>query len=149
MSEAEILAAERAWNDQVIEEFRAGKELIVGTFPRPFLLLLHSTGARTGQPRTSPLAYVRDGDRYVVTASAAGRGRHPAWYFNLLASSRVTVELWSDDVIEEFEVVATPAEGAERDALWETFTSWQSAYADYQNQTSRRIPVVTLSRTTS
>jgi deazaflavin-dependent oxidoreductase (nitroreductase family) len=149
MSEADSLSAERAWNDRVIEEFRAGKELVADTFPRPVLLLLHTTGARTGRPRVSPLAYSRDGDRYVIIASAAGRDQHPAWYLNLLAQPRLTVELWSDEAIEEFEVAATPAEGAERDALWEMITSWQPRYAEYQNLTSRRIPVVTLTRTTS
>jgi deazaflavin-dependent oxidoreductase (nitroreductase family) len=113
MSEADALGAVRALNDKVTEEFRAGKELIAGMFPRPMLLLLHSTGARTGRPRISPLAYLRDGDRYLLTASAGGRDQHPGWYFNVLAHPLVTVELWSDDAIEEFEAVATLAEGAE------------------------------------
>jgi deazaflavin-dependent oxidoreductase (nitroreductase family) len=147
MSEADILSAERAWNDRVIAGFRDGQELIADTFPRPVLLLLHTTGARTGQPRVSPVAYLRDKDRYLVTASAGGRGQHPGWYHNLLAQPRVTVELWSDDAIEKFEAVATPAEGTERDTLWEMITSWQPGYADYQTQTTRQIPVVTLART--
>jgi deazaflavin-dependent oxidoreductase (nitroreductase family) len=144
----EATATFRSWNDQVIEQFRAGKERIADMFDRSALLLLHTTGARTGQPRTSPVAYFRDGDRYLVVASAAGRDQHPSWYLNLVANPQVTAEVWADDAIDEFEATAVPVEGAERDALWADLTAKAPGFAEYQRKTSRIIPVVALQRET-
>lgn len=133
-----------SWNDKVIEQFRAGEQRIVGTFNRSSLLLLHTKGAKTGQPRTSPLAYLTIDDQIVIIASAAGRDAHPAWYFNLLANPEVTIERWRDDAIESIDAKAVPAEGAERDRLWEEVTSVATGFADYQTKTTRVIPVVVL-----
>jgi deazaflavin-dependent oxidoreductase (nitroreductase family) len=149
MSQSDDAAATyRNWNDQVIEEFRAGKERIADMFDRSALLLLHTVGARTAQPRTSPVAYFRDGDRYLVVASAAGRDQHPSWYFNLVATPQVTAEVWTDDGIDEFEATAVTLEGDERDALWAELTAKAPGFADYQTRTSRVLPVVALQRET-
>jgi len=135
-----------SWNEQVIDEFRAGKERIANMFDRSALLLLHTVGARSGEPRTSPVAYFRDGERYLVVASAAGRDQHPAWYFNLLAHPEVTAEVWADDAIDAFPATAAPLEGEERDALWAQITAQAPGFADYQTKTTRVIPVVELRR---
>jgi deazaflavin-dependent oxidoreductase (nitroreductase family) len=82
----------------------------------------------------------------LVVASAAGRPQHPAWYHNLVAHPTVGVERWSDGVLESFEAVATPAEGAERDTLWAEVTARAPGFADYQSKTDRVIPVVVLHR---
>src|SRR3954454_19350365 len=93
-----------SWNDRVIEQFRAGEQRIADMFDRSSLVLLYTTGARTGQPRTSPLAYLTVDEQIVIVASAAGRDTHPAWYHNLLAHPEVTIERWQDDALETIEV---------------------------------------------
>src|SRR4051795_10717033 len=108
MSESTSAAS---WNDGVIAGFRAGEERIAGMFDRSALVLLHTKGAKSGQPRTSPLAYFTFDDQIVITASAAGSDQHPAWYFNLLANPEATIERWQDDAIESIDVKAVPAEG--------------------------------------
>jgi deazaflavin-dependent oxidoreductase (nitroreductase family) len=135
-----------SFNDLAIEQFRAGEQRIAGLFDRASLLLLHTRGARTGQPRVHPVAYFSDGDRYLVAASAAGHPQHPAWYHNLLADPLVTAEVWTDGVLETFEAIAEPAEGADRDALWAQITSHAPGLTGYQRETERVIPVVTLRR---
>jgi deazaflavin-dependent oxidoreductase (nitroreductase family) len=140
------VAAVNEWNDKVIEEFLAGNERIADMFDRSALLLLGTTGARSGEPRTAPLGYIRDGDRLVVIASAAGRDTDPAWFRNLVANPRVTVQRWDGDRLESFDAIATPAAGEERDRLWDKVVHVAPGYADYQSKTSRVIPVVTLRR---
>ena len=135
-----------SWNDNVIAEFRAGKQRVGGMFDRSALLLLHTTGARSGQRRTSPVAYFAFDGQFVIVASAAGRDANPAWYFNLLANPEVTIERWHDDAIESVTAIAVPAEGAERDRHWAKITSLAPGFADYQTKTSRQIPVIVLKR---
>jgi deazaflavin-dependent oxidoreductase (nitroreductase family) len=107
------------------------------------LLLLTTTGARTGQRRAVPLTYVPDGDRYIVTAGNAGSDRHPAWYHNLLANpDDVTVEVGS----EAFDAAAVIADEAEREALYELFAAAYPVLDRYQAQTGRQIPIVLLTR---
>jgi deazaflavin-dependent oxidoreductase (nitroreductase family) len=106
------------------------------------LLLLTTTGARTGQRRAVPLTYVPDGDRYIVTAGNAGSDRHPAWYHNLRADPDVAVEVGGED----FSAVAVIADEAERGALYELFAAAYPQADRYQAQTIRRIPVVILTR---
>jgi deazaflavin-dependent oxidoreductase (nitroreductase family) len=144
MSESTSSAA--SWNDNVIAEFRAGNQRIGGMFNRSSLLLLHTTGAKSGQPRTSPLAYFTFDGQFVIVASAAGRDANPAWYFNLLTNPEVTIERWHDDAVESVTAKAVPAEGAERDRLWAKITSLAPGFADYQTKTSRQIPVIVLER---
>jgi deazaflavin-dependent oxidoreductase (nitroreductase family) len=105
-------------------------------------LLLTTTGRRTGQARRTPLIYGRDGDRYLVVASAGGNPQPPAWYRNLVADRRVTVQVLDD----EFEAVARTASAEEKPALWRVMTAIWPAYDEYQTKTDREIPVVVLER---
>jgi len=133
-----------SWNDRVTTQFKAGDLRIADRFDRSQLLLLHTKGARSGQPRTSPLAYLTIDGQMLVIASAAGRDTNPAWFFNIVANPRVTIERWVDDAIETFEATATPAESDVRNRLWPKITSIAPGFADYQTKTSRVIPVVIL-----
>jgi deazaflavin-dependent oxidoreductase (nitroreductase family) len=143
---SETTAGKPSWNDIVIEQFRAGGQRIADRFDRSSLLLLHTTGARSGQARTSPLAYFDFDGEIVITASAAGRDHNPAWYFNLLAHPDVSYERWHDDAIESVQATAVSTDSAERERLWSRITALAPGFADYQKQTSRVIPVVTLRR---
>ncbi|GAA3837050.1 nitroreductase/quinone reductase family protein [Sphaerisporangium flaviroseum] len=131
-----------SFNQPIIEEFRTNGGKVGGPFEGGDLLLLTTTGAKSGQEHTVPLGYVRDGDLLLVVGSAAGAPRHPAWYHNLLAHPMVRVELGT----EVFEAIAVPAEGARRDRLFEHIVRAAPGYADYQAATSRILPVVVLER---
>ncbi|MFA1542140.1 nitroreductase/quinone reductase family protein [Actinomadura monticuli] len=128
-------------NRQVIEEFRANAGR-VGVFEGADLLLLTSTGRRTGAPHTTPLGRMADGDRLLVFASNAGLPHDPAWYRNIRADPRVTVETGA----ETFAGVAIPVEGEERDRLYARRAEQVPAYAEYQRRTTRVIPVVAVHR---
>ena len=127
------------WNRKIIEEFRANKGR-VATFTRQPLLLLTHTGAKTGKRRTNPLAYFRDGDRYVVVASKGGAPTNPDWYYNLLANPRATIEVGN----ERLEVTAEPAGSAERERLWAMVIERTPAFKEYEKKTRRTIPLVIL-----
>lgn len=131
-----------SFNQQIIEEFRANGGKAGGPFEGGDLLLLTTTGARSGTEHTVPLGYVRDGDLLLVVGSAGGAPRHPAWYHNLLAHPVVRVELGT----EVFEANAVPAEGARRAELFELVVRAAPGYAGYQARTGRALPVVTLER---
>jgi deazaflavin-dependent oxidoreductase (nitroreductase family) len=103
-------------------------------------LLLTTTGRRSGEERTTPLIYQRNGDRYVIVASQGGADEHPAWYLNLSADPNVEVQVKDD----RFEATASTAEGEERERLWELMTATWPAYDRYQTKTDRQIPVVVL-----
>ena len=134
------------FNRNLIEHFRANRGAIhEGPFKGGAILLLTTTGKRSGQPRVNPLAYTRDGDRYVVIASKGGAPTHPDWYRNLVANSEVTVEVGG----ERFTARATPAEGDERDRLFDAQAKRMPGFAQYQRNTTRRIPVVVLERLTA
>ncbi|TDE30251.1 nitroreductase family deazaflavin-dependent oxidoreductase [Nonomuraea mesophila] len=130
------------FNKQVIDEFRANEGRVGGMFEKAHLLLLTTTGARSGKPSTSPLMYLPDGDRQVVIASAGGGDRHPAWFHNLRAHPKVTVEVGS----ETFEAEAVAVEGEERDQLYARMVAQAPQFAEYEAKTTRRIPVVALVR---
>lgn len=127
---------------QIIEEFRANGGRVGGPFEGADLVLLTTTGARSGREHTVPLGYVRDGDRLLVVGSAGGAPRHPAWYHNVLAHPGVTVERGS----ELFAARAVPAAGRERDRLFDLVVAAAPGYADYQRATTRTLPVVVLER---
>ena len=133
----------RALNAAIADEFRAngGK---VSRFADREILLLTTTGAKSGQPRLSPLAYVTDGspDRLVLFASHLGSAHHPSWYHNLVVNPEVTVEVGT----ETFTARASTAAGAEHDRLYQLFTSQNSGSEDHQSYTSRVIPLVLLER---
>lgn len=129
-------------NRSIIEEFRANGGKVGGPFAGGDLLLLTTTGAKTGEEHTVPLGYIRDSELLLVVGSAAGAPRHPAWYHNLLTHPMVRVEIGT----EVFGAVAVPAEGARRDRLFEHVVQVAPGYADYQDRTARTLPVVALER---
>jgi deazaflavin-dependent oxidoreductase (nitroreductase family) len=128
------------WNSKIIAEFRANGGKVGGQFDGAPLLLLHTTGARTGAERVNPMMYLADGDRLAVFASKAGAPTNPDWYHNLLANPRVTVEVGS----QTRHVVARVADGEERHRLWEEQKRNYPGFADYESKTDRQIPVVIL-----
>jgi deazaflavin-dependent oxidoreductase (nitroreductase family) len=130
------------FNEQVIDEFRANGGKVGGAFEGSSLLLLQTTGAKTGRSRVKPLVYRRDGDRLVVFGTKGGSPTHPEWFYNVRANPRVTVEVGSD----RFEADATVALPDERDRLWRLQTQDVPVFADYQKKTDRTIPVVILER---
>lgn len=132
------------WNDAVIEQFVQGHERIADRFDRESLILLGTTGARTGQLRTAPVACFADGDRLLIVASKAGADTHPDWFHNLVAKPVVHVRRWEDGVLAEYEADATVLEGAEREQAWKQITSLAPGFAEYQTKTDRVIPVVAL-----
>ena len=130
------------WNTETINRFRAQGGKGVGHFGDK-LLLLTTRGAKSGQVRTTPLVYHRDGDRYVIAASKGGAPSHPAWYHNLLKHREAEVEVGT----EKFKVRATPIpKGPERDRLYEAHGANFGAFRDYPKKTTRTIPVVVLER---
>ncbi len=113
---------------------------IGGTLMNLPVLLLTTRGRRTGTPRTRALMYVPDGERFVVIASFLGEPRHPDWWLNLRANPRAEVEVGS----RRIPVIAREAESDERNRLWQAAVARQKDYAEYQQRTTRRIPVVVL-----
>jgi deazaflavin-dependent oxidoreductase (nitroreductase family) len=132
----------RDWNTGIINEFRANGGKVGGHFAGAPLLLLTTTGAKTGRQHTTPVMYLQDGERYLVFASKAGAPTNPAWYHNLLAHPTATVEVGT----ETFPVRATEVKGAERDRLYAEQARRYPGFADYQTKTTRVIPVVALER---
>ena len=128
------------WNVKVIEEFRANGGRVASFATQPLLLLTHR-GGKTGTRRTNPLAYFRDGDDYVIVASKGGAETNPDWYHNLLAEPSAIIEVGTDEI----EVIARPADEGERERLWAMITAANPAFADYEQKTTRTIPVVILS----
>src|SRR5438309_2987188 len=132
------MADQNDYNNRLIEEFRADRSKFGG---RP-LLLLTTTGARSGQRRTTPMMYVRDGDRLIVIASNVGAPTHPAWYHNLVAHPQVTVEVGN----ETYNATATVLTGEERDRLYARQAELYPQFGEYQSKTTRKIPVIALER---
>lgn len=128
------------FNAQIIEEFRANHGRVGGMFENMPLLLLHHVGARSGQERVNPVAYLRDGDRYVIFASKAGAPTNPDWYHNLKAHPEVSVEVGDESIA----VTASQAEGEERARLFSAQASRSPQFAEYQQNTDRIIPVIVL-----
>ena len=127
------------WNRKIIEEFRANKGRMAAFARQPLLLLTH-TGAKTGERRTNPLAYFRDGNHYIIVASKGGAPTNPDWYYNLLANPRATIEVGS----EQLEVTVEPAGPAERERLWAMVIERNPAFKEYEKKTRRTIPLVIL-----
>lgn len=129
------------YNDRVIAEFRANGGRVQGYGSH--LVLLHTTGAKSGEPRVAPAFSLEDGDGWLVVASAGGRPKHPAWYFNLLAKPDIALETPTGLV----DVHAAPLEGAEYDAAWARFVERAPTFAEYKERAGDRvIPVVRLTR---
>ena len=135
------------FNRPVIEEFRANNGAVDtamgGVFAGQPILILHTTGAKTGKPRLNPLVYATDGERLIVSASKGGAPSHPDWLFNVRANPDVRVEL-SD---ETFRARAAIIEnGPHRDELYARLAAIMEQFAHYETKTDRRIPVIVLER---
>lgn len=128
------------FNESVIEEFRANEGKVGGPFEGGNLLLLTTTGAKSGTARTTPLGYVRHGGSLLIVASNLGAPDHPDWYRNLLAHPVVDVEIGT----RAYQALAVPAEGARRDELFAHVVREAPGYGDYQAATDRTLPVVVL-----
>jgi deazaflavin-dependent oxidoreductase (nitroreductase family) len=129
------------WNSKIIAEFRANGGRVGGPFEGGTLLLLHTTGARTGQERVNPVMYRDLGDgSYAVFASKAGAPTHPDWYHNLVANPQVSAEIGSST--RRF--IARVAQGDERERIWNPHKEQNPGFADYERKTTRQIPVVVL-----
>ena len=131
------------FNARIIEEFHANEGVVGGMFEGVPLLLLHHTGAKSGQTRINPLAYQRDGERYVVFASKGGAPTNPDWYHNLRANPNVTIEVGTDTL----SAVAAEAEGDERVRLFRTQVENVPQFGEYEKQAGRAIPVIVLTPT--
>jgi deazaflavin-dependent oxidoreductase (nitroreductase family) len=128
------------FNASIIDEFRANEGKVGGPFEGTPMLLLHTTGRRSGKARVNPLVYWPEGDRLVIFASKGGAPTHPDWYRNLMAQPDTTVEVGTGTVA----VHARETEGDERQDLFDRITAVMPGFADYQARTSRRIPIIML-----
>lgn len=129
-----------AWNAKVIEDFRAHGGNVGGQFEGAPVLLLHTTGARSGTERVNPVMYLRDAGRLFVFASKAGADTDPDWYRNLVANPTVTIEIGAETVT----ATAAPLTGAERTRVYDVQAERYPGFREYQEKTSRVIPVVEL-----
>ena len=129
------------WNRRVVDEFRGNGGKVAQFEGRP-LLLLHHTGAKTGTERVNPLVYLPVGDDFAVFGSKAGADTNPAWYHNLRAHPDTTIEVGT----ETLPVHARVAESAERERIWEEQKRVNPNFAEYEQKTTRPIPVVVLER---
>jgi deazaflavin-dependent oxidoreductase (nitroreductase family) len=130
------------WNQAIIDEFRANSGQVGGPFAGKTLLLLHTTGAKSSQERINPVAYVTDGDQFVIIASKGGAPNNPDWYYNILSHPLVEVEVGT----EQFKARAAVAPEPERSRLYSKMVDMMPGFAEYQQKTTRVIPVITLTR---
>ncbi|HUQ16176.1 MAG TPA: nitroreductase family deazaflavin-dependent oxidoreductase [Candidatus Saccharimonadales bacterium] len=132
------------FNEDLVAQFRKNRGLITeGSFTGRDILVLTTTGAKTGLPRTKPLVYARDGERYLIIASKGGAPTHPAWYHNLRTHSEVTVEVGA----ETFQAKATAfSRGPERRRLYDIASEANPGFKDYERKTEREIPAILLER---
>jgi deazaflavin-dependent oxidoreductase (nitroreductase family) len=130
------------YNQSIVDEFRANKGVVGGPFEGATMLLLHHKGAKSGTVRVNPLVYMDDGERYLIFASKGGASTNPDWYHNLKANPRAAIEVGT----EKFDVEATELVGEERDRLYARNAALRPAFAQYQQNTTRIIPVIALTR---
>ncbi|MGI8492122.1 MAG: nitroreductase family deazaflavin-dependent oxidoreductase [Acidimicrobiales bacterium] len=130
------------WNQKIIEEFRGHGGKVGGDFEGAPLLLLHTKGAKTGQERVNPVMYQPYGEAMAVFASKAGAPTNPDWYHNLIANPEATVEVGPETV----KVRARVADGEEREKIWSRQKRDYPGFAEYEEKTTRQIPVVVLER---
>jgi deazaflavin-dependent oxidoreductase (nitroreductase family) len=128
------------WNASIIREFRANGGKVGGSFEGAPVLLLHTTGAKTGQERVNPMMYRRVGDNYAVFASKAGAPTNPDWYHNLVANPAVKAEIGT----QTLDLTARVTDSAEREPIWAAQKADYPGFAEYEQKTSRQIPVVIL-----
>ncbi|MFE7799680.1 nitroreductase family deazaflavin-dependent oxidoreductase [Nocardia sp. NPDC057440] len=133
------------FNAQIIEEFRANDGNVGGMFEGAHMVLITTTGAKSGRQILNPLVYLPDGERVVIIASNGGADKHPAWYHNLRANPELTVEIGTEKYPAKAEIVT----GAERDELYARMVEILPGFAEYQANTERVIPVVAVYRRTA
>jgi deazaflavin-dependent oxidoreductase (nitroreductase family) len=136
------MAGAQDWNRRTIDEFRANGGKVGGFWEGKPLLLLTTTGARSGRRHTNPMTYLLEGDRLFIFASKSGEPTHPAWYHNLLAHPEVIVEIGG----QTYSAIARPVTGAERDRI---YAGWEEVFPQatgYRQRTTRIIPVIELLR---
>ena len=133
------------WNPNIIEEFRANEGRVGGMFEGAPLLLLHSTGRRSGEERVNPLMYLADGDRWIVFGSKGGHTAHPHWIHNLEANPDATIEVGTETIPVKATVLR---EGPERDELFARQVAAYPQFGEYEKKTEghRTIPVIVLER---
>jgi deazaflavin-dependent oxidoreductase (nitroreductase family) len=136
------MTAVNDFNQRIIEEFRANAGKVGGPFAGAPMLLLKTTGAKSGRERVTPLVYLPDGDRYLIFASKGGSPENPAWYHNLVAHPDTTIEVGTETI----PVTATVLRGEERDRLYAKQAGLRPAFGEYQQKTTRTIPVIALTR---
>ena len=134
------------FNSGIIDEFRANGGKVGGQFAGANLLLLHTTGAKSGQPRVNPLAYFQIDGKLIIIGSFAGAPVSPAWVHNLRANPNARVEVGAPSGVEAFDVTARELPPAERDEIFPKVTAAAPGFAEYQSKTSRRIPLFELQR---
>ena len=130
------------FDENVINEFRSNGGKVGGPFEGAPMMLLTTTGAKSGQVRTKPVVYTRDSDRFVIIASKAGAPTNPDWFHNLVANPEVILEVGD----ERFPARATVTTGEERRRLYEAQAARMPGFAEYAQKTTREIPVVVLDR---
>lgn len=143
MTETPDAETVNAFNTSIIGEFRANDGKVGGQFEGANLLLLHTTGAKSGQPRVSPLAYFRVDGKLIIIGSFAGAPVSPAWVHNLRANPQARAEIGTDT----FDVTAHELPADERAALFDKITAVAPGFAEYQAKTTRVIPLFELNRT--
>lgn len=131
-----------AWNKAIIEEFRSNGGVCGGQFEGATMIIITTTGARSGEERVNPLVRLDFEGRIYVIASKAGAPDNPDWYHNLVTNPEVTVELGT----ETYRARATVIEGPERDRIYAEQVSRFASFGDYEKMTTRTIPVIALDR---
>jgi deazaflavin-dependent oxidoreductase (nitroreductase family) len=130
------------WNTKIIEEFRENKGKVGGPFAGARMLLLHTKGRKSGQPRVNPLVWYPEGDNAAIIASKGGAPTHPEWYRNLMANPDVSVEIGT----YTSDVHARETEGEERERIFDAVKKAMPGFAEYEKRTDRVIPVIVLEK---
>ena len=130
------------WNESIIKEFRENGGKVGGHFEGKPMLLIHTTGAKSGKAHINPVIYFMDGDKLIVIASKGGAPSHPDWYYNLIANPLVTVEVGTEQFQTHAEVVPEP----DRTRLYNHMITIMDSFAEYEQKTTRVIPVIALTR---
>lgn len=136
------MSTPNAFNEAIIQEFRANGGRVGGHFAGQTLLLLHTRGAKSGREHLNPVVCLQEGDRLVIIASKAGAPNNPDWYYNLVATPVVTVEIGT----EQFQARAAVQDEPERTRLYAQMVARMPGFAEYEAKTTRRIPVIVLTR---
>jgi deazaflavin-dependent oxidoreductase (nitroreductase family) len=142
MTEVPDAEAMKAFNTSIIDEFRSNGGKVGGPFEGATLLLLHTTGAKSGQPRVAPLAYLTIDGKMIIIGSKAGADTNPDWVHNLRANPRAHIEVGT----EEYDVIARELPADERDETYPKVVAVAPGFGEYQEKTSRIIPLFELQR---